>query len=415
MRIAIFVTEFPKVTETFTLREAMELRKLGNEVRIFHLTPFRNDEVIHAFAEPLVDDAYSRPWLFGGGVLESLVKTLVFRPRVAFTILGTLVKSFWSSPRLLAKSLAVVPKSLRFAEELQRWKADHVYASFAGHPATSAWIVKQAGGPPYSITCHAHDIFRSQLMLARKFSEASFVRTISEFNARFLKERLGMEPCRNLQVLHCGVDLAGNRRTNPAQDRFRVLFVGSLQYRKGVQVLLAALDRIRETPNWTCRIVGEGPMAGELKQMAQALDLAGRVEFVGALPAEKVARELHEADALVTPSIPGPDGRAEGIPTVLMEALAASLPVIASDQTGIPELVRHGETGLLFTPGDDMALSEGLERLMADRAEASRMAENGRALVDEEFNLTRNVERLNRLMAHEDPSPELLLQKEVTA
>lgn len=156
-------------------------------------------------------------------------------------------------------------------------------------------------------------------------------------------------------------------------------------------------------------------MAGELKQMAQALDLAGRVEFVGALPAERVARELHEADALVTPSIPGPDGRAEGIPTVLMEALAASLPVIASDQTGIPELVRHRETGLLFTPGDDAALSEGLERLMADRAEASRMAENGRALVDEEFNLTRNVERLNRLMAHEDPSPELLLQKEVTA
>ncbi len=397
MKIAMLVTDFPKVTETFTLREAAELRRLGHEVRIYHLTRFRRNEVIHEFARPLVKDSHGQPYLLAKPVLAALLR----RPRWSAAVLGALTRGFARRPALLAKSLAILPKSLAFARDLDRWGADHVHASFAGHPATSAWIIHRVSGLPYSISCHAHDIFRDQTFLAEKFRSAAFVRTISRYNADFLRERLGDEACQNLHVIHCGVRLPATPKTRPELPAGRILFVGALEPKKGVEVLLRALSQLAPEKAWQARIVGGGTLRVRLEQLSSSLGLGSRVTFLGPQPAEAVADELEQADVLVAPSVPGPGGRAEGIPTVLMEAMSHGVPVIASRLTGIPELVRNGETGLLFEPGRDDQLADAITRLRADPCLARSLGAKGLELVQREFEIGGNVERL---LAHMETS-----------
>jgi len=402
MKIAFLVTDFPKLTETFTLREAEELGKHGAEVRIFHLTKFRNDEVVHEFSKPLIQTSLGRPYILGQGVFTGLLKFAALHPVRFVRILTGLVSSYWRKPKLLFKSLLILPKSLRFSEDIREWGANHVHATFAGHPGTAAWIIHQAGGPEYSLTCHAHDIFRTQLMLAEKFQKALFVRTISDYNARFLRERVGEEACSKLQVIHCGLPETEKPTKEPRDASFAILFVGSLQLRKGVQCLLSALTKIAHQPGWTCNIAGDGPMADELKAQAEKLGLLDRVQFLGPLDAKDVSKQYEMADVLVVPSIDGPNGRKEGIPTVIMEGLSASVPVIASRQTGIPELVKDGETGWLIEPGNISQLADCLLEVMNKPTLAEERAENGRNLVRREFNLSINVKRLYNLI--QEPS-----------
>lgn len=401
MKIAFLVTDFPKLTETFTLREAAELGRHGAEVRIFHLTNFRNNEIVHEFAKPLIQSSLGRPYILGQGVFSGLLKFAVLHPVRFVKMLAGLVSCYWRKPKLLAKSLLILPKSLRFAEDIREWGGNHVHATFAGHPATAAWIIHQAGGPDYSLTCHAHDIFRTQLMLAEKFRKASFVRTISDYNDRFLREKVGQAACSKLHVIHCGlpeIEKPVEQPTKKPRDApFTILFVGSLQLRKGAQCLLSALAKIAGQSNWTCNIAGDGPMANELMAQAKQLDLLGRVQFLGPLDATDISKQYEVADVLVVPSIDGPNGRKEGIPTVIMEGLNASVPVIASRQTGIPELVKDGGTGWLIEPGNISQLADSLLDVMNNPLLAEQRAENGRNLVRREFNLAINVKRLYNL------------------
>lgn len=398
MKIVFLVTDFPKVTETFTLREAGELEKHGAEVRIFHLTKFRDHEVAHKFARPLVKSSLGRPYILGQGVFWAFLRFLLLHPFRFARILAGLVSSYWRKPILLAKSLVILPKSLKFAEDIRDWGATHVHATFAGHPGTAAWIIHQAGGPEYSLSCHAHDIFRTQLMLGKKFQHARFVRTISDYNARFLRERIGEAACANLHVIHCGLPETKKQPKVRQNALFTILFVGSLQLRKGAQCLLLALSEMAKEPDWICNIVGDGPLAGELKELVEQLNLVDRVLFLGALDARDVAKQYEEANVLVVPSIGGPNGRKEGIPTVIMEGLSVSVPVIASRQTGIPELVIDGETGRLFEPGNVSQLVDSLVEVMNNPELAERRAENGRDLIRREFNLAINVKRLYDLI-----------------
>jgi glycosyltransferase involved in cell wall biosynthesis len=175
----------------------------------------------------------------------------------------------------------------------------------------------------------------------------------------------------------------------------RVLYVGSLQVRKGVDILLKALATVNGV---ACEIIGDGPQRQELHKLAHDLGLGDRVVFRGALPFEEVSLAFHRSHVLAVPSIVGPGGRAEGIPTVIMEALAHGVPVIASRITGIPEIVRDGETGFLVKPGDSADLAEAIRFVERNREEAATRALRGRSLVCSEFDLTTNIAALEKLI-----------------
>lgn len=389
MKLAVIVTEFPKSTETFIYRDLTAFLAAGVEVRLFHIAPFRHGQPLHGFAAPLKERVRDLGFWQPRAMLGAL------RPRT----LASVAQMLWSyrrHPKIAAKSLVLVPKALAIAADAQEWGATHVHAEFAGHPATAAWLGHRAGGLPYSVSCRAHDIFRTQALLPQKLGEAAAVRTVSEFGRDFLRRTVPVLADRAIHVIHSSVDVAriAPVTTAPSRDPFRILYVGALEPKKGVAHLLDALAlATTDLGEWSCELIGHGPDAAALQAQATALGLGDRVQFRGAQPFETVAEAYSRASVCVAPSVIGPDGRQEGIPNVMIEALAYQRPAITTAISGIPELIRDGDTGLLVAPGDPQALAQALCRVHRDPDAALEMARRGRAHVVDEFDLAKNAKR----------------------
>ena len=401
MKLAIIVTEFPKATETFIYRDLMEFRRQGADLRLYHVAPFRADQQLHSFAEPLMA-ARQDIAMAGSKALGALAAAMVRHPwRLAKTV-GQIVRAYKRHPKIMAKSLALLPKALAIAADARKWGAAHVHAEFAGHPATAAWIGRRFGGPEYSVSCRAHDIFRTQKLLPEKLGEANGVRTVSDFGWDFLREKLPNGRALDIEVIHSSIDTgaitAAPVPIDPAAPR--LLYVGALEPKKGVEYLIDALARIdAELGDWNCVLIGSGPSAEALQRRAREAGIAERMDFRGRQDFAAVAEAYAEAQICLCPSIIGPDGRMEGIPNVMIEALAYRRPAIATAISGIPELITDGEHGLLVPQKDAGALGAAILRLVSDPAEAAEMAERGRAKVVDEFDLSRNAARQLALFA----------------
>ena len=392
MKLAVIVTEFPKSTETFIYRDLVKFIECGAEVRLYHIAPFRHGQPLHGFAEPL----RTRVAPVGFLPLAPLLRALVTRPLVLARSLFGVAWAYRRTPKIAAKSLALAPKALAIAADARRWGATHVHAEFAGHPATAAWLGRRMGGLPYSVSCRAHDIFRTQALLDVKLGEAAAVRTVSDFGRAFLRANVAGMAARDIHVIHSSVDVHRIAPVEevPSRAPFRILYVGALEPKKGVGHLLDAL--VLAGPrlgDWRCELIGHGPDAEALRARAASLGLDSRVGFLGAQPFEAVAQAYRTASVCVAPSVIGPDGRQEGIPNVMIEALAYQRPAITTAISGIPELIRDGDTGLLVQPGDAPALAAALLRVHADPQAALAMAKRGRAHVVAEFDLAANAQR----------------------
>ncbi|HEX8667570.1 MAG TPA: glycosyltransferase family 4 protein [Allosphingosinicella sp.] len=398
MKLIVIVTEYPKATETFIYRDLLKFAEMGAEIELHHLAPFRSGTRLHAFAAPTRAWARYTPFV-GLAAMGALARAVLRHPLRLARIVCEILLACRREPKLCLKSLALVPKALAMARRAGRVGADHVHAEFAGHPATVAWVMHRFGGPSYSVSCRAHDIFRTQSLLDRKLAEAAAVRTVSDFGRRFLRERVPALGGREIEVIHSSVDLdAVGAPPAAAQGQFRILFVGALEAKKGVEHLLSALalagHRLGE---WTCELVGEGPLRGELQRQAGELGIAGRVRFLGALDFDSVREAYGRASLCVAPSVIGPGGRQEGIPNVMIEALAFERPAISTRISGIPELIQSGVNGLLVPPGDSQALAEAILQIRSDPTSAAAMAARGRETVARHFDLAVNARRQLRM------------------
>lgn len=397
MKIIVIVSEFPKITETFAIVNVLHYLSKGHDARVFHLKPFRHGEVVHAEAQPVVDRGFTYGWLSGPS-LVALLMTFATRPGRLLSVLGRIVKTMKGDPKRLLQSLAIVPKSLALGRYAKREGVDHLHGEFASHPATSAWIVSEIFDIPFSYSAHMYDIFVSQALLPEKSQDAEFVRVISEYNRKFLSDVDGFDRSK-IKLVRCGVSA---ERFPPRPDSARgaqtkLLYVGSLEYRKGVDVLLSALTRLKHREDWQLTVLGGGPEADALYKQAET-DLSGRVTFFGPAKMHEVKEAMFAADALIISSRTDQTGQSEGIPVVAMEALAARLPVIAPRLSGIPELIEDGETGYLFTPENAEELSDRIARVLDAPDEAAQLADGGRRRVFAEYNLDENAEELLQLM-----------------
>jgi colanic acid/amylovoran biosynthesis glycosyltransferase len=395
MRLAVIVSEFPKTTETFILRDLVQFRQMGAELRLYYLAPYRTTETVHDFARPLLSCVHHEAMALSPRIAGAAFRSLGRRSGALGQAVGRMADGFRREPALLAKSLALVPKILALTEDMAAWGADHVHAEFAGHPATAAWIAHRLTGLPYSVSCRAHDIFTTQSLLDVKLAEASFVRTVSDYNKAFLLSHVpGLTPER-IEVIHSSLDVAAIDPPPPRErgGSFDVLFVGGLRSHKGVDVLLRAMAGPKALPHWRLDLIGDGPERRALERLARELGLEGRARFHGSRPFEAIAQAYEAAHVVVAPSIVGPGGRTEGIPNVMIEALAYRRPAIASRVTGVPELILHGRTGLLVEPGDVDGLAEALLRVERNPDEADAMAAEGRRRVERHFDLRVNARR----------------------
>lgn len=398
-KVAYMMSRFPKITETFVLYEIVAVQSLGVEVEIYPLQRERTT-AMHPEAVPLAQAAHFQP-MVAPGFLAAHGHYLRRSPRRYFGALWDSLRATWGSARYFFGILAFFPKTVQFARMMERDGIAHIHAHFASHPAAAAFIIHRLTGIPYSFTAHGSDLHRDQHMLCEKIAEASFAVTISHYNARLIAEACGDAIARQVVVLRCGVDTSAftprpRYNTNGGQDQpLHILSIGTLHEVKGQKYLIEACRLLVERGvRFTLELVGDGPDRPALEAQVTAAGLEDRVVFHGRQERQAIIDLLQKADALVAPSVPSSDNRREGIPVVLMEAMASSVAVIASDLSGIPELVEHEVCGLLTPPGDSAAIAAALERLWRDPALRQQLADGGRAKVLREFDLATNAAAL---------------------
>ena len=340
------------------------------------------------------------PWI-SVGLLASNLKCLLTRPASYFS---ALFKTLWenkTSLNFFVRAALLFPRAVFMSAKMQEEGVSHIHAHYSTHPALVAWIIHKLTGISYSVTVHAHDIFVRRSMLATKMQEARFVIAISEFNKDFLIKQLGTWIGDKTYVVHCGIDpkMYELRNGSSRQDRtFNLISVGGLRVYKGMSYLVEASAILQERGvPVRCRIVGEGEERSKLESLIQAKKVENVVELVGPKTQFEVAEMLADSDCYVQPSIIDPNGKMEGIPVALMEALASELPVIASDLSGIPELVIPGKTGYLVPQANVQALADAIENVYRNPSEAREHSRIGREYVFNEFNLHTNTNRLSSL------------------
>lgn len=394
--IGYLVKMYPRFSETFILNELLELERQGLVLTVFALKKpdegrFHADLArLRARVHYAPESATARP----GELLGAM--------RDAQRLAGP---RFWqglaaATRRRRSGSLKHFWQAAYLAHRVHAARIGHLHAHFASSAAGVAWQVAHLLGISYSVTAHAKDIFRHDLdpaALARKLRDARFVVTVSDFNRAYLEERIpGLRPVR----IYNGLDLASFApRPTPKDKPPLVLGVGRLVEKKGFDDLLRAAAILRDQGlAFRCVVVGSGEEQARLERLRAELDLSGVVDLAGPLPREALLDLYPRASVFAAPCVVGADGNRDGLPTVLIEAMALGLPVVATPVTGIPELVRAGDTGLIVperAPGD---LAAAIARLLGDPALALVLAARGRARVEAGFDLGRNAADLRRLL-----------------
>lgn len=395
-KIAYILKMFPRFSETFILNEILELERAGLDLEIFSLkTP--NDKRVH------VDVAKVK-----APVTYVEIKKYSIIPRIALAHLKVLS---WNPKRYLSVATRVLRRRRwgavkRFlqagliAPQLKAEGITHVHAHFASSATSVSYYLNQIMGMGYSFTAHAKDIFLDTVandVLNRKMKTADFVVTISDFNHHFLS---GIAPETPLHRIYNGLDLnmfTPNGVTPSGKPL--ILAVGRLVEKKGFDDLVRAAAILKaEGLDFEFQIIGTGEQEQSLRNLIAKLDVGDVVSMPGPMPREELLKLYPQASVFAAPCVVGKDGNRDGLPTVLIEAMAMNVPVVSTPVTGIPEIVRDEETGLLVEPGAPQELAEAIKQLLSDRESAMQMATAGRELIESQFDLRSNVRELRKLL-----------------
>jgi colanic acid/amylovoran biosynthesis glycosyltransferase len=414
MRVAYLVNQYPKNSHSFVRREIHALERYGVQIERFSVRAAR--EELHDGAD-LAERGATRVVLSGGPLplLGSLLSQLCAGP-------GRLLRAGRLAFRLgrhSERGMLVHAVYLAEASLLLRWlkqrSCSHLHAHFGTNPATVAMLCHELGGPPFSFTVHGPEEFdKSRLIgLAAKIERASFVAAISSYGKSQLYRLCEKSHWDKIHVVHCGVDAAFlERAPTPIPRAPRLVCIGRLCEQKGQLLLLDAVSRLVEDGvAIEIVLVGDGEMRAEIERSIAERGLLAHVSVTGWADEQRVRSELEKARALVLPSF------AEGLPVVIMEALALGRPVISTYVAGIPELVVDGESGWLVPAGDVDALASTMKRaVLADPEQLARMGNTGRTRVLAHYDVDGNARALGALFGEEDfPAPALTQVRPVLA
>ena len=413
--IAYISQQFPSLTTTFVYREVVALRRLGLTVHpISTWRPKR--EALSAEARALTDETcYVFP-LNGLQLFGLHLRYLLTRPG---RYLGALLLvTVWNreSLRNRLRSLGHFIYAARVAAEVERRGVEHLHADYALNAATVALVAARLTGRSFSFAAHAADLYINPILLREKIRAAGFVTPISDYNRRFLLQTAGdAGAALKINVVHCGLDLSQFvPAAGPSHTRPLILGVGRLIEKKGFRYLIAACQRLAQRgTEFECRIIGGGPEATALQSQIDQCGLADRVHLSGPLPQEQVREWMRRADVFALPCVSARDRDQDGIPVVLMEAMALHRPVISTPISGIPELVQDGVNGLLTPPGDSARLAEALSQLLADTELREALGRAGRATVEREFDVRISAAQLAALFSEHASIPVSLAEATV--
>ena len=394
-RVGYVLKMYPRFSETFIVSELLAIEAAGTSVDVFSLRP----PVDGRFHESLADVRAEVTYLPQASKATEVWSLLA----EAQPVLGSLADHL---DELLAATPVDATQAVRLAVAVRQRRITHLHAHFGSAATTVARLAALLSGVPYTFTAHAKDIFHCDVDVAdlrRKLEDASAVVTVSDYNLAYLRRTYG-SAASSVTRIYNGLDLdrfaftaPGGART-PDQGPPVIAAVGRLVEKKGFADLLQAVAlMVAAGRDVRLDLVGTGPLQEALAEQVDQLGLARHVQLRGALPQGRVRDVVAGASVFAAPCVVSEDGNRDGLPTVLLEAMALGTPCVATPVTGIPEVVVDGVTGLLVPERDPAALATALARLLDDRDLARNLATRARGLVEAEFDVRRQATMLRAL------------------
>jgi glycosyltransferase involved in cell wall biosynthesis len=387
--LGLLVKTWPKLSETFILEEVLGLERQGAKVQLYAL-----NEPSDAFAHGAV--ARVRAPLQRLPALTAWREHLAEHARLAAATPLRYLRALASAVHGRASWNTFV-RAGTLAARLRRDGIVHLHAHFIAAPAEIARLASCMTGIPFSISAHAKDIYLSRpRALARRLRAARFTVTCTEANRQALA---AIAPDAVLHRMYHGIDQAVfHPRCRQATEPL-LLAVGRLREKKGLDTLIDAVRLLHERGRRVrCEIVGYGEEHDQLAHRIENAGLGRHVRLVGKLAREQVIERYARTTVFVQPSRIAGDGDRDGIPNVLLEAMAMGLPVVATRVSGIPEAIDDGVEGLLVEPDAPLALADAIERVLLYPAHAAAMGLAARRRVVESFDNDRNLRLLTQLL-----------------
>jgi colanic acid/amylovoran biosynthesis glycosyltransferase len=395
LKLAYIVGTYPLLTTTFIDREIKALRDNGVNIQILSI---RQPE--SGLSEEQLEIQQAVQYILPaslGEVVKGHAWFLFWRkPAVYLKTLAYLLTRPHPNFRARFKSILHFGSGVHAAYLLRNKHFDHLYAHFIDRAAVVALVASRLLGIPYSLSAHANDIYLNPVLLHEKLSGAKFVATCTRYNLSYLSGLAKNGTREKIRSIYHGIDV---NKFQPAatvpEGKPLITAVGQLREKKGFYYLVNACCLLKDQGyDFKCQIIGAGPLQKTLESQISRLHLEDTVTLRGALLQEQVIEEYRRTSIFVLPCVTGSDGDRDGIPNVILEAMAMSIPVISTDHSGIPEAVEDGVNGLLVPTADEIALAGAMAKLIDDPDLRRRLGERGRNTVIKKFNLDRNAKSL---------------------
>jgi glycosyltransferase involved in cell wall biosynthesis len=396
-KIAYILLWFPKPSETFIFREVINLLKMGLPIQVFSLY----GEIKEGLSDEMRSvsrtvERFGIPYLKKAG--RDLLYWIRYDPGKLFRLFKALIFKKWYGLEKTGENLWAFLCALGLARRFTKARIEHIHAPWANGPATAAWAASHLTGIPFSFTARAWDIYPPDGIIKEKIRDAEFVRSETNHNighlARFADGNLG-----KIHLTYNGVPLKAEKEARVSMvPPYRLLAVGRFVGKKGYDYLLEACRILKDSGlDFRLKLAGDGPLKKKLEKLSSRLGISPMVYFTGFISHDNMADLFISTDIFIMPSVIHSSGDRDGIPTVIMESLLHRLPVIATNVSGIPEVIEDGFTGLLIPEKDPSAIAKAVIRLVRDKESAITMAEQGRLRVLEMFDPVKNHRKVLRL------------------
>lgn len=392
MRIAYLLHRFPAKTDTFIKREIRSLQKAGTDVQIISVWKPHGTETTREMLEEWSGNVSFLLPQSALSILRALFAIAFLSPRRFAAAVRLALATSRLGVRGLIYQMFYLAEAMLAAALLRKHTVHHIHNHFGDHSGVVTMLTSKLTGIGYSISFHGPHVFfdARNAAIKEKIGNARFIRCISYFCRSQLIVLSESSDLPSLKIVHCGLDLTKYQFRLPRQEVRQIFCAARLAPEKGIEFLVQALALlIAKNRDVHLRLAGDGPSRAALEDTARKLGVADRVSFLGNLSEQDVAQELSSSDLFVLPSL------AEGVPVSIMEAMAIGVPVIATNIAGTSELVESGKTGFLVRPTDFQAIADAVVTMMDDHDFRRRAAELGRAKVADEFDVTKEVGKLN--------------------
>nr|WP_242040266.1 glycosyltransferase [Anabaena subtropica] len=403
MSVAYVLKRYPRYSETFVVNEILAHEAAGLDIKIFALRPPSDTHFQNIISQVRAPVTYIRKPIQGrvSDSLNSLAPTAASYFWAELQEASQVIPDFWSKLAFAqGEKASTVYQAAWLAREVKLKGITHLHAHFGTVATSVARLASHFTGIPYTFTAHAKDIFHESVEFADmqcKLQDAASVVTVSDYNVEYLHKTYNLA-ANQVQRIYNGLDLRQLQYSSPAERPPLIISVGRLIEKKGLSVLIDACAILKQKNyEFQCQIVGTGSLEFTLRRQIIDLGLQSCVEIIGPRPQNDVFQLVQQAAVFAAPYVIGKDGNRDGLPTVLLEAMALGTPCVSTDVTGIPELVRDGETGLIVGQYDAEQLANALGQLLTDSALRVRLSTQARELIESEFDIHRNTAVLKEL------------------